>query len=174
MAFQGLTFGGKFDADVESSSQYKNFSASLGKTCSCDGGDAALATKLGLETTEEGIYEVYKQWLLSSEKNPDATGFTTQSLWAIMFTARDAKVVSYHRDVLAAYNYLVENPEVHMTKCRMVIYAAWGQMDLLSPSSYIEKDPDNPYPTGTLMSNSTVKWEADYSHWSPSDHVTVE
>lgn len=55
-----------------------------------------------------------------------------------------------------AYTYLVGNPQLHRTKCRLVISSSCGQLDLLTPAAFIKQDPKGSSPPGAFWESTKV------------------
>ena len=90
-------------------------------------------------------------------------GVEIRSLSAVISDFDDANMRSYSKDLDAAYQYIVKNPEIHRTKVRMIINSDWGEVELLSPSAFIEEDPDfaKSKPPGYRISSTKVAWYGD-------------
>ena len=170
----GLPVSGKIDVDVKTSSQYKTFSDTVQQTCSCNGGNTTLATAINTDPAAEGIYQTFLSWSQSSQLLPDVTGFHLETLWSIMAFAKDEVVANYATDVENAYDYLVSNPQIRKTPCRMAISADWAEIGLLSPSAYIEADPRNPPPPGTILTATKVFWNSTGGSTDVGRSVIVE
>ncbi len=158
VAFQGLVTSGSFDGNISKEAQYKEFKQSLGKTLSCNGGDGSLADYIIANPSTAGIYDTYKKWVATADTNPAPTAFGTVPLWTVMFAAQDQNIKKYWSDFLSAYNYIVENPQVHRTSIRMTISGGYGAFDLLTPSGYLEPDPRNPLPQDAVLTVTNVVW----------------
>lgn len=75
--------------------------------------------------------------------------------WAV-----DADVARRGPDVDKAYQWIVENPEEHLTTARLTITSNWGEIGILTPSAYLIQDPQNPLPPGAAISTTKVTWDS--------------
>lgn len=84
--------------------------------------------------------------------------FQSEALWDIMNSAADPLLASRGTDVYKAYQYIVEHPEQHFTRARMVITSDWGEVGLLTPSAYIVRDPLGENPDTTFLESTKISW----------------
>ncbi|KAL8830710.1 MAG: hypothetical protein Q9170_005617, partial [Blastenia crenularia] len=154
--FQGLTSGGHVKAGINGSSEFDTFEGTVQKVYTCRGGDALLGTKLNSNIYDKNVFEIFTKWANTSSKNPMLHSFQTMPLWDIINSANDSGVARRWRDVEAAYNWIVENPKIHVTKATLTISSDWGVIDLLTPSAYFIKDKARPVPEGIFFSQNKV------------------
>lgn len=170
----GLPVSGRVEVDIKTTSQYSKFSDTVQQTCSCNGGNTTLATAINTDPAAKGIYQTFLNWSQSIQLLPDVTGFHSETLWSIMAFAKDEVVASYSTHVENAYDYLVSNPQIHKTACRMIVSSDWGEIALLSPSAYIEANPRNPAPPGTILTATKVVRNSAGGGTDVGRFVTVE
>ena len=151
LAFQGLVTSGEFNVDIAGESQYKTFTQSMEKDLSFSGGDDSIAEYIVASPSAEGIYKVFLKWAATAKAYPKPTGFSTVPLWSLMFAAKDPVIRGYWQDFRNAYNHIVENPEVHRTAVRMTVSGSSGIFSLLTPSAYLEVDPNHSLPQDTVL-----------------------
>jgi hypothetical protein len=174
VAFNGLTTSGKFDTSVKTSSEYNTFSQTMQKTCSCQGGDPTVAGVIASNPEDDGVYKGFQSWINTSRTLPDVMSVQTMTLWDLMSAATDPAVYGRATDVQNAFQWIVEHPAVHKTKCRFVINSDWGEVGLLTPSAFIVPDTTSPPPTTNINFASTkITWGKEQSHQFQRD-VTIE
>ena len=169
--FNGLTSGGKVDINVKGESQYATFEDSVQKTSSCLGGDPKLASPLDSDPTSESIFKTFQQWVETAGTRPNIMSFQTMTIWDLMNSANDSEVASRAADVQDAYQFIVENPEQHQTKARLVITSDWGEIGLLTPSAFIAPDPEHPATPEAFFSSTKITWT---SNGASQRDVTIE
>ena len=144
------------------------------KTCSCQGGDPSIAGKIASNPEDTGVYAAFQSWISSSRTLPDVMSMQTMALWDLMSAAISPEIYNRAADVQAAFQWIVEHPAVHETKCRFVINSDWGEIGLLTPSAFIIPDPNSPPPTDNIIFSSTkITWGKEHSHQFQRD-VTIE
>ncbi|KAL8709006.1 MAG: hypothetical protein Q9220_006215 [cf. Caloplaca sp. 1 TL-2023] len=157
--FNGLTSGGKVEAGISGSSEFHTFEGSVQKTFSCKGGDAKLGADLNSNIYAKDVFETFSDWANTSGKNPMLHSFQTMTLWDLMSSVNDSEVARRVHDVETAFNWIVENPKVHVTKAKLTITSDWGTIDLLTPSAYFLKDDQRPAPAAeTFFSKNKISW----------------
>ncbi|KAL8951509.1 MAG: hypothetical protein Q9222_002512 [Ikaeria aurantiellina] len=157
--FNGLTSGGSVKAGVNASAEYNVFEGSDQKTFSCKGGDAKLAASLASNIYDTSVFKTFSSWAETSGDNPKLHSFQTMTLWDLMAAANDSNVARRVRDVETAFNWIVENPKMHVAKAKLTIQSDWGEIDLLTPSAYFVKDDTRPAPAGeTFFSKNKISW----------------
>ena len=165
--FNGLTTSGKVDSSIKKSDQYKSFSQSVQKLCSCKGGDTKIGSGISSNPSADNIYKDYEKWVATSQAMPGVMTMQVMSLWELMTAAMDEDLNNRAVDVENAFNWVVENPYKHQTKCTLVINSDWGEIGLLNPSAFIIPDPGskNPPPKeNTTFSTTKVIWGKEHSH----------
>ncbi|KAK7688953.1 hypothetical protein QCA50_007644 [Cerrena zonata] len=173
-AFNGLVASGKFDASVKSSDEYKTFSNYMQKTCSCFGGDTSLASTINSNPMQDDIYTQFTKWVATSRESPDVMSFSLIEIWTLMNAAVDQDLVKRAIDVQHAYEWIVQNPRKHWTKCRFVINSDWAEVGLLTPSAFIMEDPDSkPSPNNLVFTTTKIQWGKEWSHAYQRD-VTID
>jgi hypothetical protein len=173
-AYNGLTASGNFDASIKTQDEYKAFSNSLQKLCSCIGGDDTLATKIDSDPADSAVWANYQNWIPTVKANPAVTTFQTQALWDIMSFSSDNDVSGRAEDIQKAYDWICENPEDHFTKCRLTINSDWGEIGLLTPSATIVEDKDLPYNRdNTYFGRTKITWGREHSFAFQRDY-TIE
>ncbi|KAL8939667.1 MAG: hypothetical protein Q9216_003243, partial [Gyalolechia sp. 2 TL-2023] len=156
--FNGLTTKGKVDADVKGESQFDSFEESVQRSSSCFGGDPDLSVSLGANPAADGVYDTFLKWSATADRSPNVMSFQSEPLWDIMNSAIDPVLAARGPDVQKAYQWIVEHPDQHFTKVRMVITSDWGELGLLSPSAYIVADPLAQNPELTNIESTKVMW----------------
>ena len=156
--FNGLTMGGKFDAGIKTQNQYQTFMQSVQKTSSCFGGDPKLANNLSADPASSSVFETFSAWSQSADHRPNVMSLQTTTLWDTMNAANSSELASRGPDVSVAYDWIVRNPDTHQTQVRVTITSNWGQIDLLTPSAYIEENPQSPLPPNAFLSRTKVSW----------------
>ncbi|KAI4193184.1 MAG: hypothetical protein LQ350_008433 [Teloschistes chrysophthalmus] len=169
--FNGLTTSGKVDVRVKSEKQFQTFEQSVMKSSSCLGGDPKLSANIGSNPSSDGIFETFQTWVKTADTNPKIMSFQTIALWDLMSAARSDVLAKRAPDIAKAYQWIVENPEQHLTKARMVISSDWGEVGISTPSAYILKDPSQPDIPGLLYSATKVSWTAN---GGPPTQMTIE
>ena len=170
--FNGLTTSGKVDVSVRGSSQFQTFEQSVQKTSSCMGGDPDLSATISSNPEAESVFDTFQSWVASADMKPNVMSFSTMTLWDLMAAANDSAVARRARDVYKAYEWIVEHPEQHLTRARMVITSDWGEVGLLTPSAYIVRDENQTELPGLSISRTKVTW--DSPHGVPQRGLTVE
>ena len=134
-------------ADFKNNESFKAFAISIGKLCSCRGGDSKECTQIEAtpEHPETGKHRA--AWLASVSSSSDIIGLQVQTLWEVMKESEDKSVSDRAIDVETAFRWICANPAVHRTKCRFTITADWGEVALLNLSAFINKNDSNPPPT---------------------------
>ncbi|KAI4186371.1 MAG: hypothetical protein L6R41_003527 [Letrouitia leprolyta] len=156
--FNGLTTEGKVDVDVKGESQYGTFEESVQKLSSCFGGDPDLSVSLAANPAADAVYQTFLKWSQTADRSPNVMSFQSEALWDIMNSAADPLLASRGTDVYKAYQYIVEHPEQHFTRARMVITSDWGEVGLLTPSAYIVRDPLGENPDTTFLESTKISW----------------
>ena len=159
VAFQGLTNGGKFDAGIETSAQYKTFNAEFGKVVSCGGGDIAICDRITANPQGKDVYDLYIQWAKSAQALPEVTTFSTDAIWDVMVISDNPGVKGRFREFKKAYEYFTTNPTVHITHVEMHIQSDWAEFSLLTPEASIERIDGGSFPEGTRLENSSIRWD---------------
>ena len=159
------------DAHLDSTSQYKTFAETAQQLCSCDGGDATLALSLCARGGHENLFDVYTKWTSSAATLPAATTFQVAPIWELMRNAKSDTLASYANAVEDAFYQLSQHPQVHYTVCTMIVSSDWGEIGLLSPSAYIDKDPNAEEVPGTVMSMTKVNWQS--ADGQPGRFITI-
>lgn len=98
------------------------------------------------------------KWVDSDDTAPNVKSFHHESLWDLINGVVDPELAARGSDVQKAYNWLVENPEQHLTQARMVIRSDWEEIGLLTPCAYIVKDPRQPNIPGLSYSTTKITW----------------
>ena len=94
------------------------------------------------------------------------------TLWDLMAAANSPAVARRAGDVYKAYQWIVEHPEQHITRARLVITSDWGEVGLLTPSAYMVKDENQPDLPGLSISKTKVTW--DSPHGMAERALTIE
>ena len=170
--YNGLTTSGKVDVSVRSSSQFKTFEQSAQKTSSCMGGDPDLSASITSDPQAESVFDTYQSWVASADRKPSVMNFATMTLWDIMAGANSSTLARRAREVYKAYQWIVTNPEQHLTRARLVITSNWGEVGLLTPSAYMIKDEGQPDLPGLSISRAKVSWDSPMG--AAEREVTVE
>lgn len=171
-AFNGLTNGGKFDGSIISSNEYKIFSNTFQKICSCLGGDPSIARRIDSNPTGDTAFSLYQQWAATSHTLPGVMHLQTMALWDLMEDAEDSDVADRAVDVRKAYEWIVANPKEHVTNCRFVINSDWGEIGLLTPSAIIKENKNSPYPRENIIFSTTkILWGREHSHQFQRDYI---
>ena len=172
--YNGLTNGGKFDAEIKSTSQFKEFETLVQKSCDCFGGDPALALEIACAPENGDVYKYFTDWNKTAVNQPNVMSMETMAIWELMSLAADPKVYKRVDDFSNAYKWISSNPGVYITKCRFTINSDWGEIGLLTPSAFIEKDPASPPPTDNVNFQTTkVSFGREHSYQFKRD-VIVE
>jgi hypothetical protein len=172
--YNGLCTSGKVDADVKMSEQFKSYSKEVNQSVSCEGGDSSLATSLSSGFREDNVFDTFSKWAHSTGKHPGIMSLQTATLWDAMTATWEPDIVKYAHDVEVAYNWIMENPQLHKTKCRFTINSDWGEFGITSPNAFVVQDPDHPPPSDNLsFSGTKITWGKEHSHEFQRD-VTVE
>ena len=90
-----------------------------------------------------------------------------------MSAASSSKITDRVADVENAFKWIVSHPAQHKTKCRFIINSDWGEIGLLTPSAFIEEDPDSKPSTEFVLSSTKISWGREHSYSYKKD-VTVE
>ena len=148
---------------MKADAQYKKFDAALGAATVCRGGDEKIASYLSNRPEAADVPDKLAKWVDSATNSPIMIGVGTKSLAVIISDFDDRNVASYGKDLRDAYTYVAGHPKVHRTKVRMVINSDWGEVELLTPSAFIEEDPAFAMqkPPGFQMSSTKVAWFGD-------------
>lgn len=162
-SFNGLVSGGAYDKHIKMTSQYARFSAYMQGLCSVSGGHQGLADQIGQDPHDYEVLDKYEKWLESSNLGANITGFQTLPIWVLISGADDAKLARRAEDLEKAYEYFVEHPQKHVSKCRLTISSDWGDLNLLTPSAFIEIDPFLDLPNGTYHSSTKIGWQSPES-----------
>lgn len=85
----------------------------------------------------------------------------TVALWEVLSLATDPDLRSLAPDVEDVFKYIVTHPAKHFTPCRFVINSDWGEIGLLTPSSFITQDPQHPPDKDFVVSSTKVSWGRD-------------
>ncbi|OJA12170.1 hypothetical protein AZE42_05960 [Rhizopogon vesiculosus] len=161
-AFEGIAFGGKFDASVKSQEQYKTFSEYMQKTVSVIGGDPELNKVLTADPTK---YDVFVNWAGTVAKESSLGSFNVVEIWNLMRDASTKNLRDRSDMVKEAYDYIVSHPQPYQTAISLDIQSDWAEFNLLSPSATIVEDTKNPWPaSNTVASGTRVQWGKEYSH----------
>ncbi|OAX36797.1 hypothetical protein K503DRAFT_772164 [Rhizopogon vinicolor AM-OR11-026] len=161
-AFEGVAFGGKFDASVKSQEQYKTFSEYMQKTVSVIGGDPELNKVLTADPTK---YDVFVKWAATVAKESSLGSFNVVEIWNLMRDASTKDLRDRSDMVKEAYDYIVSHPQPYQTAISLDIQSDWAEFNLLSPSATIIADTKNPWPANnTVASGTRVQWGKEYSH----------
>ncbi|OGM46427.1 hypothetical protein ABOM_004811 [Aspergillus bombycis] len=163
--FNGLTASGRFDASVKKTGQYKAFEKWMQKTCSCQGGDTIIGTKVYSDSTAEDVYRNYERWVEISQQTRGVMALQTRGLWELMAAAMDDELNNRVEDIEQAFDWIVGNPAIHQTKCTLVINSDWGEIGFLNPSAFIVQDPNSPPPPdNTTFSSIKIIWGREHFH----------
>lgn len=100
------------------------------KTCSCFGGDTSLASTINSDPMKDDIYEKFTEWVATSQTSPDVMSLSLMEIWNLMYAASDPELVSRAPDIQHAYEWIVQNPRKHWTKCRFVVNSDWAEFGL--------------------------------------------
>ncbi|MCJ1292858.1 hypothetical protein MMC34_004411 [Xylographa carneopallida] len=170
--YNGLTNGGKFDAEIKSTSQFKEFETLVQKSCDCFGGDPALALEIACAPENGDVYKYFTDWNKTAVNQPNVMSMETMAIWELMSLAADPKVYKRVDDFSNAYKWISSNPGVYITKCRFTINSDWGEIGLLTPSAFIEKDPASPPPTDNVNFQTTkVSFGREHSYQFKRDVI---
>ncbi|KAM0167910.1 hypothetical protein ACHAPF_011522 [Botrytis cinerea] len=161
--YNGLTTGGKFDGSISTTDEYKNFQATVQKTCSCQGGDPQKAVTVSASPNDKDVYKHFNDWVQTTDKMPNVMSMQTAALWDVLAVAMDAELVDLAPSVEDVFKYIIAHPALHQTKCRFVINSDWGEMGLLTPSAFIRPDPENPAGSEFLVTTTKVSWGREHS-----------
>lgn len=134
------------------------------KTCSASGGDEILAAQISVDPQNAAIFDTYTQWEASAQSDTaspprlDVTGLSTQTIWSVVAGAGDVELAKREADLKNAYEYITTHPRIHKTKCALTIGSDWGDMNLLTPSAYINVDEGTILPEGAYWSSTKIGW----------------
>lgn len=144
------------------------------KTCSCQGGNSELAGAISSDPANPGVYTQYQSWIGTASTQPSVISLQTMTLWDMIRTSTNPELAKRASDIQAAYKWIAEHPRLHETKCRLVINSDWGEVGLLTPSSFIVPDTQNPAPKdNTTFTLTKITWGKEHSHKFQRD-VTIE
>ena len=88
-----------------------------------------------------------------------------------MRNAKSDALASYANAVEEAFYQLSEHPQVHYTTCTIIVSSDWAEIGLLSPSAYIDKDPNAQEIPGTVLSSTKVNWQTVDGR--PGNSITI-
>ncbi|KAG6369324.1 hypothetical protein JVT61DRAFT_15043 [Boletus reticuloceps] len=161
-SFNGIGFGGQFDASVTTEEQYRTFSEFMQKQVSVVGGNPRLNTQLAADPTH---YDRFIDWAGSVGEDSSIATMRVTELWVLMKEAGRKEVRNAAGMVMDAYDYIVSHTQVYKTAIVFDIQTDWAEFNLLSPFAVIIPDPDNPFPgTNMVVANTRVQWGKEYSH----------
>jgi len=160
-AFNGIGFGGQFDASVTTEEQYKTFSEFMQKQVSVVGGNSEINKRLTADPTQ---YELFVDWAGSVSQDSSIATLNVVELWILMREASRREIRDAARTVMDAYNYIVQHPQPYRTAIVLDIQSDWAEFNLLSPEAVIIADTANPFPPNTVASNTRVQWGREHSH----------
>lgn len=83
---------------------------------------------------QDTIYDKFTKWVATSQTSPDVMTMSLMEIWNLMYAAFDADLVKRAADVQHAYEWIVQNPRKHWTKCRFVVNSDWAEIGLLIPN----------------------------------------
>ncbi|KAG2146794.1 MAC/Perforin domain-containing protein [Suillus clintonianus] len=160
--YEGITFGGQFDASVKNETQYKTFSEFMQETVSIVGGNPQLNRAVADKATD---YEQYKKWLGTIDEDSALSSFTTVELWILMKDASTEPLRKFSNMVHNAYNYITTHPQLYETEVILDIESDWAEFSLLSPSATIAKHRTIALPAYTDFTSMTrIMWGKEHSH----------
>lgn len=160
VAFSGLPLDGNVDSTVDTSSaQYKSFANSMQKTCTASGKDSELANQINREPQSEDVYDTYVEWAGPLQDGSiDVTRFSLDNIWSALDGVQDPDLKSRAEDVRAAYEWITTHPRIYKSPCRLEIQSDWGDMNLLTPSAWIDIAPETTLPEGAYWSSTKIGW----------------
>lgn len=132
---------GEASKNTTASAQYQQFLTDSVNSISCTGGDPRLRDRLETHAGDPEINNTLSAWLDSAPGSSDLVTIGTENLWDLMNDDRAPAAQNRWLDVNKAFLYLANNPQIHVTSCRMIINSDWGEISLYSPNAYIEADP---------------------------------
>ncbi|MCJ1384368.1 hypothetical protein MMC17_007484 [Xylographa soralifera] len=163
--YNGLTSSGQFDAEIKTTSQFKEFSALVQKTCDCFGGDPVMANQIASGPEDGDIWKRFQDWDDTAQKTPNVMTIQTMAIWDLMFLAKNPKIYKRVNDISNAYKWISQNPGLYITKCRFTINSDWGEIGLLTPSAFIEINPESPPPSDNVNFQTTkVSFGREHSY----------
>ena len=177
-SFNGIGFGGQFDASVTTEEQYKTFSEFMQKQVSVVGGNPEINKRLTADPTQ---YDLFIDWAGSVAQDSSIATLNVVELWVLMKEAGRKEIRDAAGTVMDAYNYIVQHPQPYRTAIvfdiqsdckpdfcfqqRIYLRDATGaEFNLLSPEAVIIADTAHPFPLKTVASNTRVQWGREYSH----------
>jgi hypothetical protein len=178
VAFDGLTSGGSVDTSVKGSNEYKIFASSMQKTCSCQGGDGALAASLSSNPSGTATFDA---WVKTAKSNPAIMSMKTVPIWEVLSNSSDPAISSKAQGISDAFTWLTNYPTEIQTKCQFTINSDWAEVDILTPSTTILLDTvlldGKPYAAKDLTvpitaSNTKLSW-VNPSH-KPIRNLNIE
>ena len=132
---------GSFSDKTKASVQYQQFLTDSVNSISATGGDPKLRDTLETHPNDPGINNTLNAWLASGPGSTDVVSFGTANLWDLMNDDRVPEAQQKWLDINSAFLYLANNPQTHITSCRLVINSDWGEVSLYTPNAYIQADP---------------------------------
>ena len=132
---------GEFSDKTKASVQYQQFLDDSSNAISVTGGDPILKAQLETRPNDPEINDTLTAWLASAVGSADVVSFGTANLWDLMNDDRVPEAQQKWLDINSAFLYLANNPETHITTCRLVINSDWGEVTLYTPNAYIQADP---------------------------------
>ena len=171
-SFNGLV--GNFNEEIKGTDQYARFQNYVQELCTVSGGDEKLAAPIEQYPQGESSLNVYTKWLNDAGMKANITGFQTLPIWVLMTGADDARLAQRAEDFRTAYTYFVTHPQKHVTKCRLTVNSDWGDMNLLTPSAYIQFEDSIEPPNGTYYSSTKVGWQSPETPPVPQRDVVID
>lgn len=107
-------------------------------TCSCFGGDTSLASTINSDPMQDDIYTQFTKWVATSQDSPDVMSLSLIEIWNLMYAAFDPDLVKRAADIQHAYEWIVQNPRKHWTKCRFVVNSDWAEFGQQYPNSHLQ------------------------------------
>lgn len=132
---------GSFSEKTKASVQYQQFLTDSLNTISATGGDPTLRDRLETHANDPGVNDTFDAWLASAPGSSDVVSFGMANLWDLMNDDRVPEAQQKWLDINSAFLYLANNPQTHITSCRLVINSDWGEVSLYTPNAYIQADP---------------------------------
>lgn len=128
----------------------------MGSALHATGGDPVLANDINVTPGEDDtLLPKVQAWEKTENTFPQITDLQTVPIWTVVSSFKNATVAELAGGLENSYNYLAENPEKHVTKCRLTINSDWGALSLLTPSAYLRTDSQS---EGVYSSSVKIGW----------------
>lgn len=115
-----------------------------------------------METTPDNLAQTFQSWIATTDKALDVTNLRVTSVSTLLSASNDLNVSDRAYDIGQALTWVLENPERHRVKGRLVIDSDWAEFGLLSPGCFLKCSPHKQ--EDIVITPTKIVWGTPGSH----------